>query len=68
MLNNCVMPTKERFLGIRLTGALAEALEVYCKKEERTLSSAARFLLTKELERLGYLSEENVPRKNPKQR
>ena len=60
------MVTKERFLGIRLTGPLAAALEAYCKKEERSLSSAARFLLTKELERLGYLTEEDAPRKKQK--
>jgi hypothetical protein len=57
------MIKKERSLGIRLTGALAEALEEYCRKEERSLSSAIRYLVAKELERLGYLSpEEKVPK------
>ena len=68
MLNNHIMIKKERSLGLRLTGALAEALEEYCRKEERSLSSAVRYLVAKELERLGYLSpEENIPKK-PKQK
>lgn len=53
-------------MGLRLTGALAEALEAYCMKEERSLSSAVRYLLTRELSRLGYLSEENEPKKKTK--
>ena len=61
--NNQVMKKKERFLGLRLTGALAEALEAYCLKEERSLSSAVRYLVAKELLRLGYLSEEDEPKK-----
>ena len=57
------MMNKERSLGLRLTGALAEALEEYCRKEERSLSSAVRYLVTKELARLGYLVEHVEPRK-----
>ena len=57
------MMNKERSLGLRLTGALAEALEEYCRKEERSLSSAVRYLVTKELARLGYLVEQVEPRK-----
>jgi len=57
MFNNRLMIRKERFLGLRLTGALAEALEAYCAKEERSLSSAVRYLIAKELARLGYLAE-----------
>jgi len=53
-------------LGLRLTGALAEALEVYCSKEERSLSSAVRYLVAKELARPGYLSEESEPKKKTK--
>ncbi len=53
------MDKKERFLGLRLTGTLAEALDNYCKAEDRSLSSAVRYLLTKELEKLGYMTEEN---------
>jgi len=60
------MIKKERFLGLRLTGALAEALEAYCLKEERSLSSAVRYLIAKELSRRGYLSEESEPRKKTK--
>lgn len=63
MFNNRVMIKKERFLGLRLTGPLAEALEAYCLKEERSLSSAVRYLVAKELSRLGYLAEENEPKK-----
>ena len=63
MFNNRLMIKKERFLGLRLTGALAEALEVYCMKEERSLSSAVRYLVAKELVRLGYLSGENETKK-----
>ena len=63
MSNNRIMANKERSLGLRLTGALAEALEEYCRKEERSLSSAVRYLVTKELERLGYLVEQVEPRK-----
>ena len=63
MSNNRIMVNKERSLGLRLTGALAEALEEYCRKEERSLSSAVRYLVTKELERLGYLVEQVEPRK-----
>jgi hypothetical protein len=63
MFNNRLMIRKERFLGLRLTGALAEALEAYCAKEERSLSSAVRYLIAKELARLGYLAEENEPKK-----
>lgn len=60
------MIKKERFLGLRLTGALAEALETYCMKEERSLSSAVRYLVAKELVRLGYLSGENETKKKSK--
>ncbi len=63
MSNNRIMMNKERSLGLRLTGVLAEALEKYCQKEERSLSSAVRYLVTKELERLGYLVEQVEPRK-----
>ena len=66
MFNNWLMIKKERFLGLRLTGALAEALEAYCAKEERSLSSAVRYLVAKELARLGYLSEESEPKKKTK--
>ncbi len=66
MFNNRVMIKKERFLGLRLTGALAEALEAYCAKEERSLSSAVRYLVAKELSRLGYLAEESEPKKKTK--
>jgi len=52
------MLKKERSLGLRLTGDLAEALEAYSRKEDRSLSSSVRILLTKELERLGYLHPE----------
>jgi len=54
MFNNRIMEKKERFLGLRLTGDLAKALEDYCVREERSLSSAVRYLLSKELEQLGY--------------
>lgn len=63
MSNNPIMETKERSLGLRLTGTLATALEKYCNKEERSLSSAVRYLLMKELVRLGYLQEQEAPRK-----
>ena len=53
-------------MGLRLTGSLAEALEAYCMKEERSLSSAVRYLVAKELSRLGYLAEENEPKKKPR--
>jgi hypothetical protein len=65
MFNNQVMKKKERFLGLRLTGALAAALEDYCLKEERSLSSAVRYLVAKELSRLGYLVEESESKKKP---
>lgn len=52
------MDKKERSIGLRIAGKLAVALEEYCKKEDRSLSSAVRFLLAKELQRLGYLKEE----------
>jgi hypothetical protein len=58
--------TKERFLGLRLTGSLAEALEEYARKEERSLSSAVRYLLAKELARLGFLEDAKSPAKKPK--
>ena len=60
------MIKKERFLGLRLTGPLAEALETYCLKEERSLSSSVRYLIAKELVQLGYLSEEGKPKKKTK--
>jgi hypothetical protein len=66
MFNNQVMKKKERFLGLRLTGALAEALEAYCLREERSLSSAVRYLVAKELSRMGYLAEESEPKKKPR--
>ena len=53
-------------MGLRLTGALAEALEAYCLREERSLSSAVRYLVAKELSRMGYLAEENEPKKKPR--
>jgi len=59
------MEKKERFLGLRLTGDLAKALEDYCSKEERSLSSAVRYLLSRELERLGYKISENKQQKKP---
>jgi hypothetical protein len=60
------MIKKERFLGLRLTGPLADALEAYSLKEERSLSSAVRYLVAKELVQLGYLSEEGEPKKKTK--
>lgn len=63
MFNNLFMMNKERSLGIRLTGALAEALEAYCREHDRSLSSAVRYLLAKELARLGYLRDETEPKK-----
>ncbi len=60
------MSRKERALGLRLTGDLAEALEEYCRREDRSLSSAVRLLLTRELERLGYLESQTEPKKKAK--
>ena len=57
------MEKKERFLGLRLTGDLVKALEDYCLREERSLSSAVRYLLTRELERLGYKITEGKEKK-----
>jgi hypothetical protein len=61
------MAKKERFIGLRLTGALAEALETYSEKEERSRSSAVRYLLARELERLGFLSSDNISRDKRRQ-
>ncbi len=66
MFNNTSMVTKERFLGLRLTGLLAEALEEYARKEERSLSSSVRYLLSNELQRLGYLRDEKTVGKKSK--
>ncbi len=66
MFNNQAMTTKERFLGLRLTGSLAEALEEYARKEERSLSSAVRYLLAKELARLGLLEDVRPSAKKPR--
>ncbi len=66
MLNNSLMTPKERYLGLRLTGELSEALERFCRKEDRSLSSAVRYLVTAELQRRGYLKEEEEPKKKGK--
>jgi hypothetical protein len=66
MINNHVRIRKERFLGLRLTGPPARALEGYCAKVEGNLSFAVRHPVAKELARLGYLSEESEPKKKPK--
>ena len=68
MFNNRVMEKKERSLGLRLTGALAEALEAYCREHDRSLSSAVRLLVAKELARQGYLHEETESKKGGGQR
>jgi len=51
---------------LRLTGELVEALESYCRKEDRSLSSAVRVLMARELQRLGYLQCEEEPKKKGK--
>ena len=66
MFDNWLMQKKERYLGLRLTGGLAEALEEYCRKEDRSLSSAARYLITKELVQLGLLPIDEVPKRKTK--
>ncbi len=52
------MATKNRFLGLRLTGDLKDAMERYCDDEQRSLSSGARFLLAAQLRAAGYLPKE----------
>jgi len=50
------MDNKDRFLGLRFTGDLKNALEAYCSAEDRSLSSAVRFLLASQLREKGYLT------------
>ncbi len=66
MFNNRLMEKKVRYLGLRLTGGLAEALEKYCRKEDRSLSSAVRYLITKELVQLRLLLIDEVPKRKTK--
>jgi hypothetical protein len=68
MFDNRLMEKKGRYLGLRLTGDLCEALEEYCRAEERSLSSAVRYLITKELVQLRFLRADEAARRKTKGR